>query len=143
MLFLPADKPPPLSRHSTSSPRVNLSPLLILHPMAPLIRTPLPSLPPAASNLTTIPTVVTGISGFIGSETALTALEQGNRVRGAVRRKEQGDAFFSRYPGISHDQLEFVVVEDITAEGAWDAAVVGVDFVVHTASPVGASDVMS
>lgn len=64
-------------------------------------------------------------------------------MRGAVRRKEQGEAFFSRYPEISRDQLQFVVVEDITAEGAWDAAVVGVDFVVHAASPVGKSDVVS
>ncbi|KAK4704673.1 hypothetical protein P7C70_g1536, partial [Phenoliferia sp. Uapishka_3] len=80
--------------------------------------------------------LVTGCSGFIGCEIALSALEQGSRVRGAVRREEQGELFFERYPSIPREVLEFVVVENMCKEGAWDEAVEGVDYVVHTASPV-------
>lgn len=87
--------------------------------------------------------MVTGISGYLGSSIALLALSQGHRVRGAVRRQSQGDAFFEAYPSLPRDALEFVVVEDMTKEGAWDEAIVGVDGVVHAASPVDSGFVVS
>ena len=35
-----------------------------------------------------------------------------------------------------HDAIEFAQVSDITAEGAFDDAIKGVDYVVHVASPL-------
>lgn len=100
---------------------------------------------PASSALLRSPssTVVTGVSGFIGSEIMLAALEAGHRVRGAVRRKEQGEAFFEAYPGIPRDDFEFVLVADMTKEGAWVEAIKGVDAVVHAASPVNSDFVVT
>ncbi|KAM0748260.1 putative D-lactaldehyde dehydrogenase [Meredithblackwellia eburnea MCA 4105] len=85
--------------------------------------------------------LITGVSGYIGSACALQALSQGFRVRGAVRRKEQGDDWYKSYPTIGKDLLEFVVVPDMTVEAAWAEAIKGVEGVVHVASPVDSSQV--
>jgi nucleoside-diphosphate-sugar epimerase len=62
-------------------------------------------------------------------------LEGGHRVRATVRSPSKGEyiagLFGKRYPG----KFEYVVVEDLEHEGAFDAAAHGVDGVLHTASP--------
>jgi len=64
-----------------------------------------------------------------------TLLEQGYAVRGTVRTVEKGERLqqqFSSWKG----GFEWVLVPDITREGALDEAVKGVVAVEHTASPV-------
>ncbi|KAJ3133403.1 methylglyoxal reductase (NADPH-dependent) gre2 [Physocladia obscura] len=75
--------------------------------------------------------LVSGVSGFVGSHVARELLEQGYNVRGTATETRQ-----SLLPYVKHEaQLSLVVVEDIEAPGAFDTAVVGTDFVLHTASP--------
>ena len=84
--------------------------------------------------------LVTGISGFIGYRVAVLALEAGYRVRGSIRRAEQAEHLRS-LPSVQPflDRLEFVVVPDILANGAFDEALKGVDLVEHLASPLATS----
>lgn len=80
--------------------------------------------------------LITGISGYLGSEVALQFLEtSSHRVRGAVRTQSQADQFNAKYPQYK-DRIEFVIVESISVEGAFAKAVEGVELVAHTASPV-------
>jgi nucleoside-diphosphate-sugar epimerase len=62
-------------------------------------------------------------------------LEGGHRVRATVRSPSKGEHIAGllgkRYPA----KFEYVVVEDLEHEGAFDAAAHGVDGVLHTASP--------
>jgi len=81
---------------------------------------------------------VTGATGFIGAATALAALEAGYRLRISVRKETQIDKLkevFSAYA----DKLEFVVVPDITAEGAFSKVLDNVDYILHLASPLASS----
>ncbi|KAG8853839.1 methylglyoxal reductase (NADPH-dependent) gre2 [Tulasnella sp. 330] len=64
--------------------------------------------------------LVTGASGFI-----VRSASKGEYVK---RLFEEG--------GIEKNRFSYVIVEDIEKEGAFDHAVVGVDAVEHTASPV-------
>ncbi|KAJ3205953.1 hypothetical protein HDU83_004134 [Entophlyctis luteolus] len=76
--------------------------------------------------------LVSGVSGFVGSHVARALLDAGFAVRGTVRSAAKGaqsaEAFAS-------ENFSFVVVPDIGVAGAFDEAVVGVDYVLHTASP--------
>ncbi|KAL2866121.1 flavonol reductase [Aspergillus lucknowensis] len=79
--------------------------------------------------------LITGATGFIGSQVVLRALEAGYTVRLVVRRPDQADKLrriFSKYT----DKLSFVIIPDITASGAFDEAVKGVEYVIHVASPM-------
>lgn len=78
--------------------------------------------------------VVTGASGFLGSEVVLAFLEAGFHVRGTVRQQQQAKAFLERYPKHAK-QLDFMVVPDMKAPNAFQDAVKGATYVVHTASP--------
>lgn len=102
---------------------------------------------------------MTGINGFAGSSIALAyraqmtapltlslsqadlpspsslAVEAGYRVRGTVRSSAKAETWKAKHP-IYNDSLEFVTVPDILADGAFDEAIKGVDFVAHAASPV-------
>ncbi|RSH88685.1 methylglyoxal reductase (NADPH-dependent) gre2 [Saitozyma podzolica] len=78
--------------------------------------------------------LVTGASGFLGAHTALAFLEAGYRVRGTVRSKSKGEYLVKLFAG--KGEFDYVLVDDITREGAFDEAVKGVDAVAHTASPV-------
>ena len=81
--------------------------------------------------------LVTGASGHIGFRTLATLLENGYRARVCLRKLSQAD-------GIKHatsiqpyvDHVEFVHVPDILAQGAFDTAVQGVEYVLHLASPI-------
>ncbi len=82
--------------------------------------------------------LVTGGTGFVAGWCIVELLERGYRVRTTVRSlsKEQAvrDAVSTVVdPG---DRLGFAVA-DLTADDGWDAAVAGVDHVLHVASPLG------
>jgi nucleoside-diphosphate-sugar epimerase len=76
---------------------------------------------------------ITGATGFIGSATAVEALKSGYRLRICVRKpSQQLETLLSEYT----NQLEFVIVPDLTDETAFDGKLDGVDYVLHIASPL-------
>ncbi|KAJ7608192.1 D-lactaldehyde dehydrogenase [Roridomyces roridus] len=78
--------------------------------------------------------LVSGANGFVATWCVQTFLDAGFSVRGTVRSAVKGKhikRFFASYG----DKFELVVVPDITAPGAFDEAVKGVDAIAHTASP--------
>ncbi|KAJ3719624.1 D-lactaldehyde dehydrogenase [Lentinula guzmanii] len=84
--------------------------------------------------------LVTGANGYIAAWIVRNFLEKGYNVRGTVRSKEKGirmQEIFEKYG----DKFEYVLVPDITKEGAFDDAVKCVDAIAHTASPVNFSTV--
>ncbi|CAE6401041.1 unnamed protein product [Rhizoctonia solani] len=78
--------------------------------------------------------LVTGASGFIAVWVVKTFLEAGYSVRGTVRSTPKGDYLVDLFKSYG-DKFQYVIVEDIAKEGAFDEAVKGVDAVAHTASP--------
>lgn len=81
--------------------------------------------------------LVTGGSGHLGFRVLAFALSSGYRIRAAVRSQEKADQIKAAKSVQGHlDKLEFVIVPDILADGAYDEAVKGADFVLHVASPI-------
>jgi len=81
--------------------------------------------------------LLTGGSGHIGYRTLIEALSKGYNVRAAVRsdaKIAEIKAAKSTQPYL--DQLSFIIVPDITKDGAFDEAVQDVDYIVHLASPL-------
>ncbi|KAJ7127876.1 hypothetical protein C8R44DRAFT_733286 [Mycena epipterygia] len=76
---------------------------------------------------------VTGASGFLGSHVVFQLLEKGYRVR-AVARGAKADFLKSSYSSYG-DRFEVVRIADI-AHDQFPEALVGVDAVVHLASPL-------
>jgi nucleoside-diphosphate-sugar epimerase len=71
--------------------------------------------------------LVTGANGYLGCRFSNTLIQQGYKVRGVVRdleRCEHVKAFFSQNYG-NDGRFEMVQVPDLTADGAFDAAVKG------------------
>ncbi|KAF9257414.1 NAD(P)-binding protein [Marasmius fiardii PR-910] len=85
--------------------------------------------------------LVTGATGYIAAWVARRLLEHGYNVRGTARSASKGQQLlevFQKLPGYGESkigQFDFVIVEDIGKEGAFDEAVKGVDAVEHVASP--------
>jgi len=79
--------------------------------------------------------LVTGANGYIAVWICRILLDQGYNVRGTVRGSSKGD-YLKKLFEKEGDKFEYVIVEDITADGAFDEAVKGVQGVLHTASPV-------
>jgi len=78
--------------------------------------------------------LVTGASGFIATWVVKTLLEQGFLVRGTVRSETNGDylrKLFAEYG----EKFDYVIVDDISKDNAFDDAVKEVDAVEHIASP--------
>lgn len=79
--------------------------------------------------------LVTGVNGFLASHIALNLLERGYKVRGTVRSQEKADwiteAIAKRYPDAS---FETALVPNISAPGAFNEAIRGVDGIAHVAS---------
>ncbi|KAF2026915.1 NAD(P)-binding protein [Setomelanomma holmii] len=77
---------------------------------------------------------ITGANGTIGYACVVYALQTGYRVRCVIRRK---DAFNTIKSGLSVqefiDRLEFAIVADNAAEGAYHDALAGVKYVIHIA----------
>ncbi|KAJ5895995.1 uncharacterized protein N7473_005394 [Penicillium subrubescens] len=78
---------------------------------------------------------VTGASGFIGCATALEALKAGYRLRLSVRNEAQIPKIKSALSSYS-DNVDFIVVPDITKPDAFAGHLVGVGYVLHIASPL-------
>lgn len=84
--------------------------------------------------------LITGATGFIGSQVVWDVLKAGYRVRLVVRRAEQAtklERIYDRYA----KELEFAVVPDLTIDGCFDEPLQGADYALHLASPLpGAGD---
>jgi len=81
--------------------------------------------------------LVTGGSGFIGSQAILQLLAAGHLVRTTVRSlKREGDvrAMLKEGGAESCDRLSFVVA-DLESDDGWPQAVAGCEYVLHIASP--------
>ncbi|KAI1770652.1 putative NADPH-dependent methylglyoxal reductase GRE2 [Hypoxylon cercidicola] len=82
---------------------------------------------------------LTGANGYIAQHILSQLLEEGHSVRAVVRSQSKVDMLkktFSKY--VDTPQLDFAVVPDITAPGAFDSALESTpsfDIVLHTASP--------
>lgn len=79
--------------------------------------------------------LVTGASGYIASWVTLYLLEQGYAVRGTTRNAAKGQWMKDMYKQRGYDAFDYAIVTDLENDGAFDEAVVGVDAIVHTASP--------
>lgn len=78
--------------------------------------------------------LLTGPNGFVGAHVLDRLLSEGYRVRGTLRSQAKAKFFEKKYSSESSD-ISFVVVPDIQAENALDAAMTDVDYVCHVASP--------
>lgn len=82
--------------------------------------------------------LVTGGSGFIAGHVILQLLEKGYAVRTTIRSLDREPAvrdILKDAGMVNGDALSFVAADLLGDEG-WSAAVVGVDSVIHVASPV-------
>lgn len=78
---------------------------------------------------------ITGTTGFIGSHVASQALDAGYKLRISVRKESQIDTLrklFSKHA----DQLDFVVIPDLSRPDAFTSALQDVTYVFHVASPM-------
>jgi nucleoside-diphosphate-sugar epimerase len=81
--------------------------------------------------------LLTGATGYLGYLTLIELVKAGYQVRAAVRSQskvakvEAAPSFKALNPSV-----EWVIVPDMTAGGAYDEAVKGAKYVVHVASPI-------
>ncbi|OPF81726.1 epimerase [Streptomyces antioxidans] len=86
--------------------------------------------------------LVTGGSGYVAGWCVVELLRRGYRVRTTVRghgkERAVGEAVATQVDAAdaAAERLEFAIA-DLTADRGWDAAVEGVDHVLHIASPLG------
>jgi nucleoside-diphosphate-sugar epimerase len=86
---------------------------------------------------TTATVLITGATGFIGFRTLVTLLKSSYAVKIAIRKSEQQDKILSAASIRPYlENVQFVLVPDMTTPDAYMAAIIGVDFVIHVASPV-------
>lgn len=58
-------------------------------------------------------------------------------VRGTVRSQEKADKWAKKHEGkFDKSKLEWAIVKDVAAPGAFDEAIKGVTILAHTASPL-------
>ena len=76
--------------------------------------------------------LISGVNGYLGAWVTAKYLERGYSVRGTVRSIEKAGKHLYETFGKYGDKFELVEVKDITAKGAFDDAVKGIDVVVHT-----------
>ncbi|KAF5868835.1 putative nad dependent epimerase dehydratase family protein [Botrytis fragariae] len=81
---------------------------------------------------------ITGATGFIGASTALAALNAGYRLRISVRKESQIESLKNVFSDHANN-LEFVVVPDITVPGAFSKVLDNVEYILHVASPLAVS----
>ena len=78
--------------------------------------------------------LLTGPNGFVGAHVLDRLLLEGYRFRGTLRSQAKAKFFEKKYANRSSD-ISFVIVPDIQAPNALDAAMTDVDYVCHVASP--------
>ena len=85
--------------------------------------------------------LVTGGTGFLAGWTIRRLLEKGYYVRATVRSLDKSSAITNmlRAEGIDTSNLTFVAA-DLTRADSWDAAMNGIDYVLHIASPLGGNN---
>ncbi|PMD33772.1 NAD(P)-binding protein [Hyaloscypha variabilis F] len=82
---------------------------------------------------------ITGATGFLGFAILVDALKAGYRLRVSVRRHSSIQELSSHpkiAPYVLQNAVEFVIVPDITVEGAFDEVLKNVEGVLHVASPL-------
>lgn len=84
---------------------------------------------------TETPVLVTGATGFVAAEIVKQLLEAGYRVRGTTRdvARSEADGHLAALSG-ANERLELLEA-DLLDPGAFDTAVLGCEYVIHTASP--------
>jgi nucleoside-diphosphate-sugar epimerase len=81
--------------------------------------------------------LVTGATGHLGFRTLVFTLQHGFKARVALRKLEKAEHLkATKSLKLFLKDIEFVEVPDITATGAYDEAIRGVDYVIHVASPI-------
>ncbi|GAB2846732.1 aldehyde reductase [Actinoallomurus bryophytorum] len=82
--------------------------------------------------------LVTGGTGYVAGWCVVELLRRGYAVRTTIRTPDRERAVRDAVSSAADpgDRLSFAVA-DLTSDGGWDAAVDGVDFVLHVASPLG------
>jgi len=80
--------------------------------------------------------LITGVTGYLASAVLSSVLSAGYRVRGTVRNEAKKTLVLNR-PTVApyRDNLEVVILEDVTVDGAFDTVLTDVDYVIHLASP--------
>ena len=84
--------------------------------------------------------LLTGVTGYIGKHVALALLRAGYTVRGTLRELSRGAEVMQALrphlddAGDLDARLTFTAL-DLTRDEGWDAAMTGVDVLMHTASP--------
>ena len=82
------------------------------------------------------PVAVTGASGFIAKHIVAELLKRGYPVRATLRDLNKFDGVRSAVTRAGADPAGLTFVEaDLMSDEGWDAAVKGVAYVIHTASP--------
>jgi nucleoside-diphosphate-sugar epimerase len=79
--------------------------------------------------------LVTGANGYVAARTVEAILQAGYSVRGTLRSQASAGPLKEALAAYG-DRFTTVQVPDITATGAFDEAIKGVDLVAHLASPV-------
>ena len=82
--------------------------------------------------------LITGVNGYIASTLGLALLQQGYTVRGTSRNPAHEAALRNGPYKPYSSSFQYVHVPDITAPGAFDAAVTGVVTIMPLAAPVSA-----
>lgn len=78
--------------------------------------------------------LITGATSFVATPIIKLFIANGYYVRGQARSESSAKKVYKVFPDAG-EKLTMAIVPDITAEGAFDEAVKGVDGVIHTASP--------
>jgi nucleoside-diphosphate-sugar epimerase len=70
--------------------------------------------------------LVTGVNGYIASHVADQLMEAGYRVRGTTRNLSKVQGLTAHWKEkFGKDRIEFVTVEDMSHDGAFDEAIKG------------------
>lgn len=82
-------------------------------------------------------TLVTGANSFVGVHIIKTLIDAGHQVTGSVRRASSGEEVFAEHPEWN-GKLQFVVVANYAAVGAWDSIFQSrdYDYIIHVAAPM-------
>ncbi|KAL8277409.1 hypothetical protein RQP46_010131 [Phenoliferia psychrophenolica] len=79
--------------------------------------------------------LVTGATGFLGTQIVLTFIEKGFNVRATARSQDKIAEWEAKHGEATKGHLEWAIVKDIVEPAAFDEAIKGVTILVHTASP--------